>query len=152
YYAHSEGIEFDIVAAPGSDPGQIRLKFNTQVRLEPSGDLQFGEGDAAMTLRAPAIYQERLGGRQHINGVFVVQNDDEVLFDVPKYDRSRALIIDPVLVASTFLGPWAREYLARSVAVDKQGFMCRWWNRPAKCAIRLRREIFARCIRIAVLG
>src|SRR5439155_26889897 len=52
----------------------------------------------------PAIYQDVNGVRRAIAGDYVVLGPRRVGFQVAAYDRSRPLIIDPVLLYSTYLG------------------------------------------------
>ena len=52
----------------------------------------------------PVLNQQVLGVRQPVKGIFTVANNHEVRFQVSSYDCSRELIIDPVLVYSSFLG------------------------------------------------
>ncbi|HEX3321309.1 MAG TPA: hypothetical protein VHR84_11445 [Terriglobales bacterium] len=50
------------------------------------------------------MYQPVQGAKRNINGSFVVITGNEVGFQIANYDRSRALIIDPILSYSTYLG------------------------------------------------
>jgi hypothetical protein len=65
----------------------------------------------------PVIYQDSEAGRQAIAGSYVMNDVGEIGFAVGAYDPARALIIDPVLANSTFLG------LGRGlgIAVDAAG-------------------------------
>jgi hypothetical protein len=60
------------------------------------------------------------GGKRKIDGAFVLLNENEVGFKVGSYDRSRTLIIDPVLSYSTYLGGSGTESNAK-IAVDAAG-------------------------------
>jgi uncharacterized repeat protein (TIGR01451 family) len=48
-------------------------------------------------------------GEQPVRSAFVVRNDGEVGFEVGDYDRSRTLVIDPILTYSTYLGGSGNE-------------------------------------------
>src|SRR5205823_14968209 len=52
-----------------------------------------------------------------LDGHYVVTPDHRVHFEVPDYDKSRRLVIDPVLVYSTYLGGSGDDY-AGGIAVD----------------------------------
>ena len=54
-------------------------------------------------MRAPVAYQETAHGRQTVTVRYVVR-DGAVGFDIPVYDRGRPLVIDPVLLYSSYLG------------------------------------------------
>src|SRR5207237_7014683 len=121
YYEQGGGLEFDVVIRPGTDPSQARFTMDAPFRLDASGDLRMGAEDSTMTPRAPAVYQDIGGVRHRVDGRFTISANREIGFDIPKYDKSRPLIIDPALVPSTFVG-MALE-APQAVASDAQGAM-----------------------------
>jgi uncharacterized protein (TIGR03437 family) len=50
------------------------------------------------------IYQDADGFKQQIEGRYVMREESRVGFELESYDRSRPLVIDPVLIYSTYLG------------------------------------------------
>jgi len=70
--------------------------------------------------RAPIIYQEIDGARRTISGRYVLEGKTQVGFQVAAYDRTKPLVIDPVLVYSTYLGGTGGES-AHGIAVDGTG-------------------------------
>ena len=105
--ATSDSLEYDFIIAPGADPRVIRLGFEgaEQLSLDEDGNLSVSVPGGTILQSAPLIYQETVEGtRTTIPGRYVVDGAHEVHFDVAPYDASRPLIIDPVLVFSTFLG------------------------------------------------
>jgi len=129
YYGNQRQLEYDFVAAPGSDPRAIQLRFDsaTKVRRSTAGDLLVSAPEGMFTFRKPAIYQIVDGRRVSIPGVFVPVGSHAVKFRLGQYDRSKTLVIDPVLVYSTFLGGSGvpNEALlgggASAIAVDTDG-------------------------------
>jgi uncharacterized protein (TIGR03437 family) len=73
-----------------------------------------------LRLHQPVIYQEINGTRQSVDGSFVIQEENQVGFEVVRYDTSKPLIIDPVLSYSTYLGGSGRD-LTFGIAVDSSG-------------------------------
>ena len=74
-------------------------------------------------MRKPVIYQEGQespGARQEIAGGYALDAKRQVSFEVGDYDPSRALVIDPVLVYSTYLGG-SGEDVGTSIAADANG-------------------------------
>jgi len=71
-------------------------------------------------LRSPHIYEDANGVRQEVHGGYVIKNKEEVGFEVAAYDRRRALVIDPVLAYSTFLGGTGLDE-GSGIAVDAAG-------------------------------
>jgi len=119
YYGNHGQLEYDFRVAPGADPGNIQLSFEgaNELRLD-SGDLVVRTGDGDVRLQAPRVYEEGTGtSRKPVNGRFALLAKDRVGFEIEEYDRSRTLVIDPVLTYSTYLGGTGTELLP-SVAVD----------------------------------
>jgi hypothetical protein len=73
-----------------------------------------------MVQKAPTIYQDTDHGRQIIPGKFVLGGKDEVRFEITQYDRSKTLVIDPLLIYSTYFGGRATDE-AFGVSVDASG-------------------------------
>ncbi|MDQ3815300.1 MAG: SBBP repeat-containing protein, partial [Armatimonadota bacterium] len=106
YYGNQQQLEYDFVVAPGADPRVIRMQFQgaRQITLNQKGDLILRLAQGEVVQHAPIIYQNVKGRRQRIAGRYVIQATHQVGFHVGRYDRTRPLFIDPVLVYSTFLG------------------------------------------------
>jgi uncharacterized protein (TIGR03437 family) len=115
-------LEYDLVAAPGADPGQIRLDVDGQrsLRIDPSGDLVISADGGEIRWKRPEVYQESAAGRVPIDGRFAVVGKRTVRFVVGDYDRTRTLVIDPTLAYSTYLGGTFDE-VARGIAADASG-------------------------------
>ena len=79
----------------------------------------------------PRIFQNIDGVDQPVAGQFVLEGDNQIGFSVGNYDTSRTLVIDPVLIYSTYLGGIYsdRGILegsdATGVAVDSAGELLR---------------------------
>jgi hypothetical protein len=106
YYGKQRQLEYDFVIAPGADPNSITLAFDGAERLEinDQGDLVLHIAGGKVIQHAPVIYQEINGVNQAINGHYVLRGKHQVGFHVATYDATKPLIIDPVLVYSTYLG------------------------------------------------
>jgi len=107
YYGNQRQLEYDFVVAPGADPKKIVLGFKGADKLEidAQGDLVLQAAGAAIRQHKPYIYQETDGVRSEITGSYVRKGANRVGFQVAAYDRSRPLIIDPLVLAySTYLG------------------------------------------------
>jgi hypothetical protein len=101
----SRQLEYDFVVAVGGDPHQIKLSFSGADEVELlNGDLVIKDEGREMRMHKPVVYQEKDGTREVINGQYTLNNEREVGFEIASYDRTRDLIIDPVIAYSTFLG------------------------------------------------
>ena len=106
FYGKQGRLEYDFEVAPGADPNQIALDFKgtRNLQVAANGDLVLTVDGGEVRFEAPHIYQTTSAGTQPVAGSFVVRGENRVAFQVGDYDRSRALVIDPVLTFSTYLG------------------------------------------------
>lgn len=110
-YGNQGQLEHDFVVAPRADPGTIRIAFAgaETLAIDGQGDLVLTTAGGDVRLRKPQIYQNVNGQRREIEGRYALRpakNHGKALvgFQVAAYDKGRPLIIDPVLVYSTYLG------------------------------------------------
>ena len=106
FYGNQRRLEYDFIVAPGADPETIQLGFEgtDNLEIDAGGDLILHTPGGQVRLRKPLIYQQSSGGRREISGGYVFRDESKVEFHVDGYDTSKTLIIDPVLVYSTYLG------------------------------------------------
>ena len=113
YYGNQGRLEYDFEVAPGSDPTQVALRFqgNESPTIDSHGDLVLAAGGSDLRLQAPRVYQKVGTEQRAIAGRFELRGSrkNEVGFKIGAYDRSQTLIIDPVLVYSTYLGGSGNE-------------------------------------------
>jgi outer membrane protein assembly factor BamB len=112
-------FEYDFVVAPGADPRRIALRFDgaARPRVARSGALVLGTPAGVLRQPAPFAYQ-RGGGKVRVR--FALAPDGTVRFRLGRYDRHRALVIDPVLEWSSFLGGGFDDR-ASAIATDASG-------------------------------
>jgi Bacterial Ig-like domain (group 1)/Beta-propeller repeat len=122
YHGNQRRLEYDFVLHPGADPDRIVLAVDGAVRTEvdPAGDLVLHMADRSLRHRKPTIYQDIDGIRRKITGGYLLRGTDEVGFRVGTYDKSRPLVIDPVLSYSTYLGGTGNDD-GGGVAIDADG-------------------------------
>jgi len=106
YYGNQRQLEYDFVVSPGASAKPIQLHFAGAQKLkrDPNGDLEVIAKNGRIAFHKPVLYQEKDGQRQPIEGSFKLLANYKVTFVIGQYDPSRALVIDPVLAYSTYLG------------------------------------------------
>ena len=128
YYGNQRQLEYDFILAPGADPGDLRLAFKgtDEITLDAQGNLVLRVEGGEVILNAPVIYQEVVGTRLPISGGYFLHYSapgeavNEIGFQIGTYDTSRPLIIDPVLLYSTYLGGASVDQI-NGIAVDGDG-------------------------------
>jgi hypothetical protein len=96
-----------------------RLRRNSsQLTVDSEGALDCTSPDNGP--RTAANPKSKIQNRKLIDGRYVLKSDGEVTFEIAPYDRTRPLIIDPVLSYSTYLGGSDMDY-ANAIAVDPSG-------------------------------
>ncbi|HEY6338145.1 MAG TPA: SBBP repeat-containing protein [Candidatus Sulfotelmatobacter sp.] len=122
YYGNQRQLEYDFVVAPGVDPRVIRLSVSgaSKVTVDAEGDLVLRSDDGEVRLLAPKAYQDFKGRRREVAGQWRLAGNQTATFRLAAYDRSRALVIDPVLLYSSFLGGSQNTSITR-IATDSAG-------------------------------
>jgi uncharacterized protein (TIGR03437 family) len=120
-------FEYDFEISPGADPSRIRVSFDQAyaARIDRNGDLVLSGGDLEWRQPAPHVYQ----GRNSVAGRFIVRPHGEFGFEIGAFDRSQALVIDPVVVQATYLGGTRYDTIS-AMAIDSSGniYVTGWTN------------------------
>src|SRR5262249_53564461 len=105
YHGNGQLLEYDFVVKPGSTPNMIRIGCSgIRTRsLDSAGNLVLTTRADPILQRKPRAYQNIDGRETNVEVSYVISRDD-VRFRIGNYDRARPLIIDPLLVYSTYLG------------------------------------------------
>lgn len=111
-YSREQSLKYDFVVRPGADPAQIVMAFDgVQPKLNNNGSLQIRTSVNTIVEQAPYVYQQIDGRETPVKAAYKVLSGNRVTFDFPEgYNKAYALVIDPVLVFSTFSGSTANTY------------------------------------------
>ena len=122
YYGNQGRLESDYILAPGADPAQIGLQIEgaNAVKLDSQGALILATAAGDVVLHQPYAYQETAEGRREVAANFVQHGPHLVGFRLAPYNTRQPLIIDPVVVYSTYLGGTGKDF-ANAIAVDSTG-------------------------------
>lgn len=134
YYGNQGQLEYDFVVGPGANPRDIALNIQgaNRLNIDGQGDVVVDMSGEVVRFHKPVVYQpenpssEIKDGKLNIDGRYVLQGENQVGFEVAKYDTSKPLVIDPVLKYATYLGgsgdDWGSVFnFLRAVAVDHWG-------------------------------
>lgn len=125
YYGKADAIEYDINIAPGAQPRTIRLTVdgNEDLEIDEHGNLVVSTaGYSPLLIKVPIAYQPQADTRKPVDVSFVVLDKHSFGFKIGLYDPARALVIDPTLSYSTYLGGVDFDG-GSSIAVDSAGNM-----------------------------
>jgi hypothetical protein len=135
YYGNPQQLEYDFVVAPGADPDPIRLRFSgaDDARIDADGNLILVVAGRPVVQRKPVVYQSIEDKRVSVAGSYVLDAGAtegaplELTFALGDFDPAYALVIDPVLVYSTYLSGSSYEEVL-DMAVDDSGhvFVTGW--------------------------
>ena len=125
YYGRDGELEYDFVVHPGADPSEIRLRIGGAegAEITQGGDLRIRTADGSFTHRRPIAFQTIDGEVRPVEARFELDEDEGepvARVAVGPHDSGHALVIDPVLAYSSFLGSSGSEFQA-TVAVDAAG-------------------------------
>jgi hypothetical protein len=106
YYGNQRRLEYDWILAPGVDPALIRFEIAGahHTQIDASGDLVVKLHGEEIKLRRPLTYQEQTAGRVEVATKYAMTGKNQFGFGIDPFDRSLPLVIDPVLIYSTYLG------------------------------------------------
>lgn len=123
YYGNQGQLEYDFVVAPRADPSLIKMNFEgaKKLAIDKSGDLIIKTRGGSLKQHKPRVYQEINGKINEIKGEYVKLTRWDIGFKIGEYDRTRPLVIDPVLVFSTYINNGTGPSQGLGIAVDNSG-------------------------------
>lgn len=111
-YGNQQELEYDFIVAPGSNPKKIRFRVEGTRRYEidAQGNLLLHTQDGILKQKRPVAYQIINGIRHEVEVEYRIVGR-EVRFQLGRYNKQATLVIDPVLVYSTYLGRNRAQYI-----------------------------------------
>ena len=122
YYGSQRQLEYDFEVSAAANPNliQFEIKGADHMQLGGNGDLVLTLNGGELHFRSPVLYQESNGQRFAVDGGYVVKDATHIGFRLAHYDPSKPLVIDPVLVYSTYLGGSGDDE-PHGIAIDGAG-------------------------------
>ncbi len=123
YYGDNRHMEFDFVVAPMANPNAIALTLSGMDKLyvDADGDLVAEVGDLPIHFAKPYAYQKVDGLARRVSVEYTLTAPDRAELKLGDYDKNLALVIDPSLSYSTYLGG-SQADTANGIAVDASGY------------------------------
>lgn len=120
-YSAGGNFKYDFLLNAGTDAAQLALRYEgVNLRLSREGNLLLDASTGVITEQAPVAWQEQNGVRIPVRCRYAVSGQ-VVRFAFPDgYNRNLPLVIDPVIVASTYSGSTATTY-GHSATYDLAG-------------------------------
>jgi|GEM_PF-1837859 len=102
--AYGNMVEKLFFVKPGADPEKIWLRLNGAkgLKVNESGELVAETHMGTVNFTKPLAYQEQDDKKKYVGVAYAIR-EDKYGFKVDEYDKTKRLIIDPML-ASTFVG------------------------------------------------
>lgn len=121
YYGNQRLLEYDFIVRPGADPGKIRIAFSgaEHLTIGEGGDLILKTRAGEMVQRKPRVFQQFDGREKVVDAAYVISGG-HVGFNFGEYDKTKPLVIDPVLIYSTYFGGTGTGDQPYSIAVDSE--------------------------------
>ncbi len=126
FYGNNKNIEHDVIVRPGGDFSNVKFAYSgiKGLNVRDDGNLEVTLNHGTIIEERPVIYQEIKGERVAVEGAYkILKATDGTFtygFTVASYDKTKDLVIDPVLVYSTYLGGTYDDF-GRAIAVDDTG-------------------------------
>ena len=120
-YFDNDKPRYDLIVKPNADPSQIKLSFRGSEGVKAHGAETIIKTKIGDRIQGKLLaYQELNGKRMKVGASFVQLGPTEVGIKLGAYDKSKALVIDP-LVYGTYYGGDAGFDEVRSVVADVDG-------------------------------
>ncbi|MEY3368261.1 MAG: cell wall surface anchor family protein, partial [Bacteroidota bacterium] len=123
YHNSPQGLKYDFIVQPGSDPSCVQLSMDgvSGLAVTPEGELSFSTPFGELRKGKPYCYQVKDGRQVEVAGAYTLK-DGTISFSVGKYDPALPLVIDPVALKwSTYLGGETLELYAKSFTASNSG-------------------------------
>lgn len=110
YYSEGGLLKYDLMVAPGADVKKIKLRYKGANALRiKNGDLIITTSVGEIKELKPYAYQIQNGQKKEVPCSYVLSGD-QVSFKLKEYDPKAELVIDPILVFSTYSGSRSGNY------------------------------------------
>ena len=136
--ANPKAIRLALTSGPSPErsarPGSAGAGEGSPVKIDATGDLAVQADGGEVRFHKPVMYQpasicngqhpacngQHAADKTPVDGHYTSDEQNQVAFTIGEYDRTRPLVIDPVLAYSTYFGGSGGDS-ANGIAVDGSG-------------------------------
>jgi len=123
-YGTEKLIEYDWIVKKGGNPEDIEIEYENveKTGIDKKGNIIVQMKFGKIMHKKPVSYQlDNIGKKEYVKSEFVKTGKNRYKIKVKNYNKTRKLIIDPVvLIYSTYLGGSGNDY-GYGIAVDSRG-------------------------------
>jgi gliding motility-associated-like protein len=112
YFTAGNTLKYDLIVKPGANPNVLQWKYEgaDDISINKKGRLIIKTSIGDIEEYIPqAFYNDEAGNKQNVSCKFQLKNNI-VSFSVSNYDKTKTLIIDPVLIFGTYAGSRANNF------------------------------------------
>ncbi len=121
-YGNENSLEYDFIVASGADPQQISIEFEgvEDITIDEGGNLNLRIGSKTVYHKKPIAYQQIENNKKIIESDYNLNENGLVSFELGDYNAEYAIVIDPIISYSTYIGGLANDQ-GHDIVTDKQG-------------------------------
>lgn len=120
-YKETNHLKYDFRVTPGTDPAKILLKYEgLEKPALVNGRLVFKTSVGELIEGKPVAFQTVNGKQVYVQCNYKINSNGAVSFSLGKFEKSLPLIIDPLVVASTYCGGTSSVF-GHSATYDSTG-------------------------------
>jgi hypothetical protein len=122
YYTDKGNPRYDFIVNPGGRPSDAAIEFKGAdgISIDANGDILIKTELRTVRQAGLKVYQEFNGKKKAISARFVMRGESTVGFEIGAYDKTKKLVIDPI-VYGTYVGGDAGADDVRDVASNNSG-------------------------------
>ncbi|MCS3796276.1 PKD domain-containing protein [Niastella sp. OAS944] len=112
YFSENGQLKYDLIVNPGGDPNKILMRYEGADKLSiKNQQLVIKTSVGEVKELYPYSYQfDQIKGKQETTCAYELVDKNTVRFKVGNYSKTSTLVIDPVLIFSSFTGSKAGQY------------------------------------------
>ena len=112
YYSENGRLKYDLIVRPGGDVSKIALRYKGADKLTiRNNELIVKTSVGEVKELYPYSFQfDNMKGKNEVECKYQLVGDNTVKFSVKEYSKNATLIIDPILIFSTFTGSSANQF------------------------------------------